>query len=344
MHGLSCFATKEDSMEERIKARFNSAILEEALRRYGVTPDRARLLDGFESFMYEFDGTSGEYILRLGHSLRRSELLIQAEVDWINYLAAGGAAVARAILSAQGRLVEAIDDGHGGQFLATAFVKARGQSPWDSGWSPTLYETYGQSIGRMHALSRRYRPTDPAWQRPHWDDPALMEVERFFPTDDTIVRQKYRALLAYLRGLPRSIETYGLIHQDAHGGNFFVDEAGRITLFDFDDCAYSWYANDLAIILFYMITNRADAIEITREFMPHFLRGYRRESQLDPIGLKELPHFLKLREIDLYAVIHRSFDVANIDNAWCAKFMEGRRDRIERDVPYVEFDFESLAE
>jgi Ser/Thr protein kinase RdoA (MazF antagonist) len=135
-----------------------------------------------------------------------------------------------------------------------------------------------------------------------------------------------------------------LIHQDAHGGNFFVDDAGRITLFDFDDCAYSWYANDIAIVLFYLITNRADATEVTRKFMPHFLRGYRRESRLDPIWLKEIPHFLKLREIDLYAVIHRSFDVDHLDDPWCAKFMAGRRERIERDVPYGGFDFEAVAE
>jgi Ser/Thr protein kinase RdoA (MazF antagonist) len=330
-------------MEERIKERFNPTILEETLRRYGVTPDCARLLDGFESFMYEMERDSDAYILRIGHSLRRSEMLIQAEVDWINYLAAGGASVARAILSAQGRLVEAIDDGHGNQFLATAFVKARGQSPWVIGWTPELYETYGQLIGRMHALSQKYQPSNPAWQRPHWDDPELLDAERFFPASDTSVRQKYRDLLAYLRALPRSSETYGLIHQDAHGTNFFVDEAGHITLFDFDDCAYSWYANDIAIVLFYMITNEPDATAITRDFMPRFLRGYRRENRLDPIWLKEIPRFLKLREIDLYAVIHRSFDVNNIDNAWCAKFMDGRRTRIEGDVPYVEFDFESLA-
>ncbi|HTP11877.1 MAG TPA: phosphotransferase [Anaerolineae bacterium] len=330
-------------MEERIKERFHSTILEEALRRYGVTPDRARLLDGFESFMYEMERAGEACILRIGHSLHRDERLIQAEVDWINYLADGGASVARAILSATGRLVEPIDDGHGRQFLATAFVKARGQSPWKIGWTPELYETYGQLIGRLHALSQRYQPSNPAWQRPQWDDTELLDVERFLPADQPIVLQKYRDLLAYLRALPKSIEAYGLIHGDAHGSNFFVDETGRITLFDFDDCAYSWYANDLAIVLFYLITNVPAAAEITRGFMPHFLRGYRRENQLDPIWLKELPHFLQLREIELYAVVHRSFDVEHIDNAWCAAFMQGRRARIEHAVPYVEFDFEALA-
>ncbi len=330
-------------MEERIKERFNPAILEEALRRYGVTPDRARLLDGFESFMYEMDRAGETYILRIGHSLHRDAPLIQAEVDWINYLAAGGASVARAIFSAQNRLVEAIDDGHGGEFLATAFVKARGQSPWKIGWSPALYETYGQLVGRLHALSQHYQPTHLARLRPQWDDAELLDVERFLPADQPIVLQKYRNVLASLRGLPQTIASYGLIHGDAHGSNFFVDEAGHITLFDFDDCAYSWYANDIAIVLFYMITNAPEAAEITREFMPHFLRGYRRENRLDPIWLKEMPPFLKLREIELYSVIYRSFDVDQIDNAWCAAFMQGRQARIEHDVPYVEFDFATLA-
>jgi amicoumacin kinase len=330
-------------MEKRIKERFSPAILGETLRRYDVPPDRARLLDGFESFMVEIERPASPCILRIGHSLRRSEDLIQGEVDWINHLAAGGASVASALLSAQNNLVEAIDDGHGGYFLATAFVKARGQSPWKVGWSPALYETYGQLIGRMHALSKPYRPANPAWYRPRWDDPILLDVEKFLPPGQPIVVQKYRQLMDYLHTLPQTVESYGLIHQDAHGSNFFIDEAGRITLFDFDDCAYSWYANDIAIVLFYLITNRAEAAAVTCDFMPYFLRGYRRENRLDPIWLKELLHFLKLREIELYAVIHRSFDVDQIDNPWCARFMDGRQQKIEDDVPCVAFDFETLA-
>jgi Ser/Thr protein kinase RdoA (MazF antagonist) len=94
-------------VETRIKERYSDAILEGAVRRFGIAPDRIRLLDGFESFMYEFERDGGDYILRIGHSLRRNENLIQGEVDWINYLAAGGASVAGAVLSEQGNLVEA---------------------------------------------------------------------------------------------------------------------------------------------------------------------------------------------------------------------------------------------
>jgi Ser/Thr protein kinase RdoA (MazF antagonist) len=123
-----------------------------------------------------------------------------------------------------------------------------------------------------------------------------------------------------------------------------VDEAGRITLFDFDECAYSWFANDLAIVLFYIVMDAADWPAFTREFLTHFLRGYRRASRLDTRWLLEFPHFLKLREIELYAVMHRDFDVSNIDNEWCARFMQGRKDRIEQDVPFIDFDFGLLSE
>jgi Ser/Thr protein kinase RdoA (MazF antagonist) len=76
--------------------------------------------------------------------------------------------------------------------------------------------------------------------------------------------------------------------------------------------------------------------------MTHFLKGYRRSNRLDPKWLKEVPYFLKMREIDLYAVIHRSFDVENLENQWCARFMDKRRSRIEQGIPYVDFDFETL--
>ena len=52
---------------------------------------------------------------------------------------------------------------------------------------------------------------------------------------------------------------------------------------------------------------------------------------------------MKAREIELYAVLHRDFDVNNIDHWWCARFMRDRKYKIEHDVPFIDFDFESLA-
>jgi len=328
-------------MEQRIKDRYSNAILHEAMRRYGIAGGQIRSRDAFESFIYEFQRGPGASILRISHSLRRNENLIRGEVDWINALAGTGVPVAGAVCSEGGNLVEVIDDGQGGSFLATAFVKAPGHPPWEVGWTSHRYMAYGQLLGRIHAQSTHYRPADPAWKRPDWDDEMMDFADLYLPASESIARQKYLAVCTYLRGLPVESASYGLIHQDAHQGNFLMDEDGSITLFDFDDCVYSWFINDIAIVLFYMAVEE-DGPTFTQEFMPHFLQGYCQFHTLDSKWLKEIPHFLKLREIDLYAVVHRDFDVNNIDNAWLNRFMHGRKHKIEHDVPFIDFDFESL--
>lgn len=328
-------------MEQRIKARYSEETYQQALARYGVDPGQVKRLDGFESFIYEYTRAGQEYILRIGHSLRRSPDLIAGEVDWINYLADAGVSVARAVNSSAGRLVEAIEDGQGDVFLATAFEKAPGAPIQPEAWNGDFFERYGHLIGRMHALSRDYRPPKPSWRRPAWNDQLLLDLEPWIPATEPLVKQKWAELQAYLETLPTDANSYGLVHQDAHAGNFYVD-GDTITLFDFDDCTYGWYAYDIAIVLFYAVTGAEDRPAFTLDFMTRFLTGYAREYQLPSGWLAEIPHFLKLREIDLYAIIHRSFDVHNLEDPWVKRFMDGRRQRIEAGIPYIDFDFNAL--
>ena len=328
-------------MEQRIKDRFNDHILKEAMQRFGIGEEEIQILDSFESYIYKFKNDFGEFILRISHSIRRNESLIQGEVDWINYLADHGISVARAILSTAGNLVETIPDAEDGQFLATAFVKAKGNPPWDR-WTPGLYESYGELLGKMHSSSKQFLPILPERKRPEWDDPIFDFVEIFLPEDEFLARKKYKVVCEYVNSLPKDNETYGLIHQDAHGNNLFIDEDGKITLFDFDDCGYSWYINDIAIVLFYNVMDSNDWAAFTQEFMSHFLRGYLRHCSLNLELLKEIPHFLKIREIELYAVIHRDFDPTNIEHDWLNRFMKNRKYNIENDVPFIDYDFDSL--
>jgi Ser/Thr protein kinase RdoA (MazF antagonist) len=169
----------------------------------------------------------------------------------------------------------------------------------------------------------------------------MLDVESFFPVSDIKVRKRYRELLKYIENLPKDRDSYGIVHQDAHAGNFFVDDDQKITLFDFDDCCYSWFVNDIAIILFYIVMGTKDKKEFAHEFMKYFLKGYKRENYLDTIWFKEIPYFLKLREIDLYSVIHRSFDPTNI-SPWSERYMNGRKEKIENNEPYIDIDIDLL--
>lgn len=328
-------------MEQRIKDRFNEGIFQKVIKRYGISKNQIKILDSFESFIYEFENKTGEYILRIGHSIRRNVDLIHGEVDWINFLADRGVGVSKAITSNNGNLVEAEDDHQGGQFLATAFVKAKGESPWGK-WTPALFESYGELLGKMHFHTQYYQPLFSQRKRPEWDDSIFDYVEQYLSDSDWKIREKYKAICQRVNKIPKTIETYGLIHQDAHGANLFVDEVGNITLFDFDDCCYSWFINDIAIVLFYMVSTTEDKVPLTIEFMSRFLRGYMRHFHLNFELLKEIPYFLKIREIELYSVIQRDFDLDAIDDRWVKRFMENRKFDIENDVPFIDLDFDSL--
>lgn len=351
-------------MEQQIILRFNDEILKEAMQRYGIAKNQIKLLDSFESFIYKFERGGNGYILRIGHSIRKSEALINGEVDWINYLAHGGVSVAQAIPSDNDKLVESIDDGQGGQFLVTAFIRAEGQSPWKAGWTIERYETYGELLGKMHSLAMDYEPI-PANRRPEWDDVSMNCIELFLPESEVIVHQKYQSLLKHINDLPKDKYSYGLIHGDAHQNNFFIDANGVLTIFDFDDCVYSWFVNDIAIVLFYISMDAQEfgyptVNAFTKEFMTHFLRGYDRFHTLEAIWLKEIPYFLKLRELELYSVIYRDFDIKEVEHwspevlirsagfdpkngshMWIANFMRDRKQKIEQGVSFIDFDFEN---
>ena len=340
------YPIRRNLLEKRITDRFNEAILKEASARYGIKCDQLEKLGGFESYIFKYSLNDAGYILRIAHSLRRSEKLIKAEVEWIRYLASNGVSVADGILSVNGNLVESVDDGHGGHFLATAFREVKGKPPGVFGWTDELFTDYGALMGQMHRLAKLYTPSHPQTERPLWNSSEMNDdVLINLPVDQPVTRKRYEEIITHLELLPTSRDSFGLIHFDAHGGNMLVEESGRINLFDFDDCNMNWFINDLAVVLFYMVTNTKDPEGLAARFLPPFLTGYSRENDLAPEWLAEIPTFLRMREIDLYAVIHRSFDVTKLDG-WCNQFMDGRRGKIENAEPYLNLnmDFSSFAE
>lgn len=328
-------------MEQRIKDRFTESILNQAQAAYEIEAGDIQPLGGFESFIYEFQRGDDQGILRISHSIRRSPDQIRGELDWINYLKSGGASVARALISQNGKWVEEIEDGSDGFFLANVFEKAAG-APRRGEWTePQLFE-YGRQIGLMHNLTTNYQPENPDWKRPEWNDPIHLEVDQFIPAQDIDIKMIYRDLVKRTQNLPKDNSCYGLIHQDAHQGNFFIDDAGKITIFDFDDSSYSWFVEDIALVLFYAVMGQEDPVSFIEKFLSGFLPGYFSEYDLDHKWFQEIPLFMKRREIDLYAVIHRSFDVETMDDPWCIWYLDGRKERLEGRIPYLDFDFSNL--
>ena len=326
-------------MEDQIRERYSDHILTQALAAYGIDRDTLQELDGFESYIYEFQGLDSPGILRISHSIRRPGELIRAELDWIDYLHRGGVGVSKPFRSVEGNWVESLEDGKGGFFQTAAFEKARGEPHRGPEWPEELLWEYGNQIGRMHRLATNYRPSNPAWKRPNWNDPLHHQVQAFIPEGEVEIRQLFRDTVQQISQLPVEKNAYGLIHQDPHQGNFFVDGDGKITFFDFDDSSYSWFVEDIALVLFYAVMGQEDPSGFTEFFLKGFLPGYFAAYPLELKWFQEIPTFLKMRELDLYAVIHRSFDVDNLEDPWCLWYLDGRAESLLEGKPYLEFDF-----
>ncbi|WJH35668.1 phosphotransferase [Paenibacillus sp. CC-CFT747] len=247
-------------MEQSVERLFGEAVLEEATSRFGLKAGGLKKLGDFENYVYEGE-VEGEAkgeprILRLTHSSHRSEEELLAELDWIRHLVEAGLSIPKYYSSLEGRRTERVTVGDS-YFTACVFAKAQGHAadPANTAdWNEEMYAAWGMLTGRVHAATRSYVVPEGLTPRPSWaEDELLQEPEKLVLPGDEYVLQRLEEIVTHLKGLPRGPEAYGLIHTDIHSGNFLVED-GRLTVFDFDDSAYNWFAHDLAIPLYYAVS------------------------------------------------------------------------------------------
>lgn len=331
-------------MKPEIQAQFSDAIIREAGARFRLDHGSVKPLQGFENFVCECLRDGKPSILRMTHSAHRAPAAIEAELDWIDYLAGHGVSVCRPLRSAQDRLVETIETDHAG-FSAVVFERAAGEWVRRNDQTPAMTINRGRLLGRMHALSKDYRPHSERAERHHWHEAGdFAHFRSFLGPDDQVVVQRFGDLIADLKSLPAGKDSYGLIHTDAHTSNMFFD-GDRPTLFDFDDCAYDFFISDIAISLFYAILflpDDWDPEEYGRSFLRDMFEGYNEENTLDARWLEVIPMILKRREIVLYVAIHRGMDMNDLDE-WCMRYMDGRRERIENNISVLDIDYSAFA-
>lgn len=319
---------------EQIFQKNKAYLLEEICTKYDIDQNTLQLVGEYENYVYQYVKGNQEYILRLSHSSHRTEELIRAEVDWINYLAQAIKQIPQVHPSQKKKLLEKINL-ENSYFVATVFDKAKGRHPnLKEDWQGTLYFQWGQLLGKMHSLAKKYQSGEKT-RRPHWHEIDLYEnAAEVLSQNHEILLQKLTEINSTLLNLPTTVENYGLIHNDFHMWNFYVNDEG-ISPFDFDDCQYGWFSQDIAQILFHIVQynplNRFDPVFI-REFLKIFFSGYKTENTLQSRDLDLIPLFLKRFELLAYIIIHE--DEA-FDNPWCINFLRNRKTRIEQNIPYL---------
>ena len=184
-----------------------------AARLFGAAQDGLRKFADYEgcaNLVYEYERAGRPLILRISFRSERPVEQIQAELHFINYLADNGVRVSRPVPSQNGNLVETIQ-ADGIPFIVVSFVKGRGMRVPDNEYRyregapiDEYFTNWGQALGQMHALSKKYVPVSATIRRPEWFElDSFAQASRRVPASLPVVREKFKTLLERLAALPK---------------------------------------------------------------------------------------------------------------------------------------------
>jgi len=308
----------------------------------GISPETIKPLDSTYSDVYEFEKEEKKYILKLKKEKNTNLSWLQSEIEWLEYLSHHGLSVSCPIKYFNDSYFErfVVDEI---SYLSIIYEKALGISPrekyHDYKYYPEsfLFE-WGRYIGKMHRLSKNFHPS-PSFSRPSWINTIDFFDFGNYPPSQEKVCLKFQEQIKIFKGIKQE-NNFGLVHNDFLEDNFCLFNH-QLTVFDFEDFGFNFFANDIAIPLFYpTIFNMWQADEQKNYaiyFLTHFLEGYRKENTLDLSTMEMIPLFLKIREMDNYSMYYTDPTVKG--NKIINKFMENRQERIENDVPVLNIDF-----
>ncbi len=292
-----------------------AGLVADAIARFGL-PALARVtfVRHGENTTYKIAGPHGRrFALRVHRPGYQTTEAIRSELAWMESLRSGGVRTPAPVPGVDGDPLQNV--------TAAGCVRTAVLFEWIDG-APLSevadlepWERLGELMARVHTHARTWkRPA--RFTRPAWDAAALVgddprwgppDPERIFDTDD-------RASLDACRGeVGRRLavfgtgpDRFGLIHGDLGFANVLVSGDGTITIIDFDDSGYGWYAHEFACVLYPLegtgeLGDRRDAL----------VAGYRRVREFPDESLRELPTFLMARRIQTLGWLYSRSETAH---------------------------------
>ncbi|PLX20095.1 MAG: hypothetical protein C0601_00170 [Candidatus Muiribacterium halophilum] len=310
-------------MERFIYDIFNDDILDHFIHAFNIEKESVKELDGYENFVYEVKINGKEHILRVGHSSHRDKKQVNGELLFIDHLHKNKVSVANPIFSKNNNLVETCEATNG-YFIGSVFNKALGSHLERGKKIPfNIVRQWGKTIGRSHSSSRKIKNIE----RYHWYE-EYGYWEKYVEKVPKIISEKYFECIEKVKNI--KTDHYGLVHADAHHGNFFVNN-GKITLFDFDDCVYSHFINDIAIVFYYAFKkNENGLVDVDKcySFIKEFMKGYLSENQISKEEFDNINLFLELRDVFLYIVFKATIKPEEMN--WLNGFLDQVEKRVSR--------------
>ena len=282
------------------KTRTNH-ILSQAADLYLFDIDTIRLISSTKyspNDIYSFIKDDKKYILRIATHDEDHLFKTTGEMEWIAFLHNRNILVSMPLTINDGQLVVSIYDNKYHAICAFEKIKGRHCDKNDpKTWNNDVIEDWGYIMGCMHRETKDFKISNEKFKRGIFDGKDIDGsdiLEKAFSQIPVI--QKYATeLISKLLSLPRTKDTWGLIHNDLHQNNFLVKN-NKIYPFDFDDSIYGYFALDIGIALHHALHNANDKSDADRIIL-QFMKGYKKANKLDEQSLKSILSFIKYRQL-----------------------------------------------
>ena len=295
------------------------------------------LSGGFQNHVFRFLMDNQWYIARLTPIQKRSKELIEAEISFMESLRRNSIHIPDVILINEEKVSELTIDQK--LYYMTVFKFIENQELDVSNllmWNAKFFFEWGKTIGQMHHISETSLENV---GRPVWvdDEGEVNPIPSLLVDNKHWLKGIYNDLLSNLATFPQTKHNFGLIHNDLHQGNFFV-RSNKLILFDFDDCAYNWYVQDLSTSIYHALwTGRAyhpKWDKFPQEFLIYFLKGYMSVRELTENDLVQLELFLQLRELFLYMLFKKRWNLSDLQEWQSDKLLEMEENLRLNRIPY----------
>ncbi len=298
------------------RTRPDTLILQAALELWGLQDSSPVLIAERENQVFRVDAPKADtvheasrtdinkglrYALRFHRPGYRKTSELLSELTWTRALADRGMAVAEAVTSRSGRLIEEVA-GWQVDLLTWLDGAPMGQSyqPLPYPDSSAIYRDLGRTMARLHVISDDWQPPE-GFERWAWDCDGLLGEQplwgrfwdnpRLDPADRSLMLSFREQAQSALAAAGAQLD-YGLIHADLVRENVMLAGQGRerrLSLIDFDDGGYGYRLFEIATALL-----KVQAEPNFASNKQALLEGYAEVRRLD-LGLLSL--FMALRAV-----------------------------------------------
>jgi len=279
-------------------------LISQAAELYPFNASTIRLISSTKyspNDIYSFIKNNKEYILRISTHNENYLFKTIGEMEWLAFLHERGIPVSMPLPMKNGQLVKSLISNTENQYHSVcAFEKAEGEhcdKDYPDTWNNHVIENWGYVIGSIHRETKDFQVSDPRFMRGIFDGNDIDGSDVFEKAFAQIpaINKLWNNLISQLLSLPRTRDTWGLIHNDLHQNNFLVKN-NKVHVFDFDDSIYGYFALDIGIALHHALHNAVDKQNAERIIL-NFMQGYKKANKLDEQTLKSILSFMKYRQL-----------------------------------------------